>query len=63
MDLIEVRPRHKLTVWTNVYKTPNSGIVYGQLFHTKEVAEQYVVRDDRIACIKVELNFEEGEGL
>jgi hypothetical protein len=50
-------------VWTNVYKTPNSGIVYGQLFHTKEVAEQYVVRDDRIACIKVELNFEEGEGL
>ena len=62
-DLIEVRPRHKITVWTNVYKTPNSEIVYGQLFHTKEVAEQYVVRHDRIACIKVELDFEEGEGL
>ena len=62
-DLIEVKPRQKVSVWTNIYKTPNSEIVHGQLFHTKEVAEQYAVRHDRIACIKIDLDFEEGEGL
>ena len=56
LDLIEVRPRHKKTVWVTVY--PN---------------DRYCISDDnvqcdiyppkRIACIKVELDFEEGEGL
>ena len=55
LNLIEVRPRHKQTVWVNVY---NEG---GPTAHKlKEQADCYSCR---IACIKVELDFEEGEGL
>jgi hypothetical protein len=58
-DIIEVRPRHKWTVWLNVYP-PNVYTCDGA--NTKSVADN---RADytRIACIKVELDFEEGEGL
>ena len=56
IDLIEVRPRHKRTVWLNVYddtcRTADS----------KQSADAYATAN-RIACIKVELDFEEGEGL
>ena len=55
-DLIEVSPRHKRTVWLNVY---NNGI---REWRTKEDADRYA-GDTRIACIKVDLDFEEGEGL
>jgi len=53
VDLIEVRPRHKRTVWLHVFK------------HTIVAAEGPPLGDitTRIACIKVELDFEEGEGL
>jgi len=52
-DLIEVRPRHKRTVWLHVFK------------HTIVAAEEPPLGNitTRIACIKVELDFEEGEGL
>ena len=53
MDLIEVRPRHKRTVWLHVFKN-------GSVCATEE---SYYVPVGRIACIKVELDFEEGEGL
>jgi hypothetical protein len=52
-DLIEVRPRHKRTVWLHVW---NGGTVCA-------TEESYYVPEGRIACIKVELDFEEGEGL
>jgi hypothetical protein len=52
-DLIEVRPRHKRTVWLHVFKN-------GSVCATEET---YYVVSGRIACIKVELDFEEGEGL
>lgn len=52
-DLIEVRPRHKRTVWLHVFK--NSTVCATE--------EAYYDITNRIACIKVELNFEEGEGL
>ena len=52
-DLIEVRPRHKRTVWLHVW---NDGTVCA-------TEETYYVPTGRIACIKVELDFEEGEGL
>ena len=55
-DLIEVRPRHKRTVWVEVYDE-GTPIVY----LSKPSAEGYHV--NRIACIKVELDFEEGQGL
>ena len=56
-DLIEVRPRHKRTVWLNVYGRPDDVTAYSD----KWKADQSV--SPRIACIKVELDFEEGEGL
>ena len=56
LNLIEVRPRHKRTVWVEVYDE-GTPIVY----LSKPSAEGYHV--NRIACIKVELDFEEGQGL
>ena len=53
MDLIEVRPRHKRTVFLHVFKN-------GSVCSTEEA---YYVVTGRIACIKVELDFEEGQGL
>jgi len=52
-DLIEVRPRHKRTVWLHVFK--NSTVCATE--------EAYYEITNRIACIKVDLDFEEGEGL
>jgi len=57
LDLIEVRPRHKQTVWLNVYGRTDDVTAYND----KWKADQSV--SPRIACIKVELDFEEGEGL
>jgi len=57
-DLIEVRPRHKRTVWLNMYGT---GIV-GETCSSKQHAD-LAAAYNRIACIKVDLDFEEGEGL
>jgi len=59
-DLIEARPRHKRTVWLNVHV--NRSVIAHDL---KEEADKLFCKDvaPRIACIKVELDFEEGEGL
>ena len=57
-DLIEVRPRHKRTVWLNVY---GSGVV-PEACSSKERAD-LAAACGRIACIKVELDFAEGDGL
>lgn len=57
LDLIEVRPRHKRTVWVNVCEH----VVMGT-YENKWEADSCAWKD-RIACIKVELDFEEGEGL
>ena len=56
IDLIEVRPRHKRTVWVNLYDDSKP-----TLHLSRELADQYCL--DRTACIKVDLDFEEGEGL
>jgi hypothetical protein len=55
-DLIEVL-RLKRTLWVNVYGRPDDVTAYNY----KWKADQSV--SPRIACIKVELDFEEGEGL
>lgn len=57
-DLIEVRPRHKRTAWLNVY---DNEVIHGG-WRTKSEADEYHERH-RIACVKVDLDFEEGEGL
>ncbi len=56
-DLIEVRPRIKREVWVNVYPILTSG---GYL--EKAVADHNAARD-RIACVKLTIDCEEGEGL
>jgi len=56
LDLVEVKPRHKRTVWLNVYKDIAHAIM--------SKSEAAMCADfGRIACIKIELDFEEGEGL
>ena len=54
-DLIEVRPRIKRTVWLNIYEREHR-------FTTKEEADRQADRG-RLACVKVEIDCEEGEGL
>lgn len=56
-DLIEVPSRHKLPVWLNIYSFES--------FTSHISREQAEDEQDtnRIACIKVDLDFEEGEGL
>lgn len=55
-DLVEIKPRIKQTLWLNIH----SG---GVLVHeTKEDADA-TRHNSCIACIKVELDYEEGEGL
>lgn len=56
LDLVEVHPRIKRTVWLNVHEDCTS------LHYAKEFAD-FHHRNDRLACIKVEIDCEEGEGL
>jgi len=59
LDLIEVRPRHKRTVWLTVWS-----FNYIQVMSTPEWQISKSGRSGEIpyACIKVNLDFEEGEG-
>ena len=56
-DLIEVKPRIQRTVWLNVF----GDHVYGA--YTKEGVDIHPYVDSRLACVKVEIDCEEGEGL
>jgi hypothetical protein len=55
-DIAEVKPRIKRTVWINVYEDDV------HRFHTKQEAEDGSYKC-RLACVKVEIDCEEGEGL
>ena len=55
-DLVEVKPRIKRTMWVNVF--PNATTVY---FHKKD-ADIYS-GSSRLACVKVEIDCEKGDGL
>jgi hypothetical protein len=57
-DLIEVKPRIQREVWLNVYP---SGI-HHCTHDTKELADKNCC-SDRIACVKITIDCEEGEGL
>lgn len=57
-DLVEVKPRHKRTIWLNVYHNYASST-----YNTKEEAVACAVACFSIACLKIDLDFEEGEGL
>jgi len=55
-DLIEVRPRHKRTVWLNV--SDGHCWVYSSRKKADESPSML-----RIACVRVDLDFCEGDGL
>lgn len=57
-DLIEVKPRIKREVWVNVY-----GDYIGNYYRTKSEADNANAREHRIACVKLTIDCEEGEGL
>lgn len=57
-DLIEVKPRRKRTVWINVYSDTREVSAWPTRIHADKIAAV-----NRIACIEVDLDFEEGEGL
>ena len=56
-DLIEVKPRVKMERWVNVYF---GGTTSTYVF--KEDADK-CANHNRIACVKIEIDCEEGEGL
>jgi hypothetical protein len=55
-DLVEVKPRIKREVWLTLY--PDGVKIYAN----KKQAE-YHASPDSLACVKVEIDVEEGEGL
>jgi hypothetical protein len=57
LDLVEVKPRIKETVWMNIYKDGCNG-GYKRKIYADEAAAS-----NRIACVQVEIDIEEGEGL
>jgi hypothetical protein len=54
-DLIEVKPRIQRTVWLNIYEREDRP-------RTKKEADEHAF-DTRLACVKVEIDCEEGHGL
>jgi hypothetical protein len=58
MELVEVKPRIKRTVWVNLYTTQQSDCVHP----SKEEAD-HRASNGRRACVKVEIDCEEREGL
>ena len=58
-DLIELKPRIKRTMWVNVYPKPDHT---GANHLSKKDADQNAM-SDRLACVKVEIDVEEGHGL
>lgn len=58
LDLIEVKPRIKREVWVNVYPEDIETLFY----RTKEAADRGAVTK-RIACVRLTIDCEEGEGL
>ncbi len=57
-DLIEVKPRIQREVWLNVYPEKVQDCTH----NTKELADKNCC-GDRIACVKITIDCEEGEGL
>jgi hypothetical protein len=57
-DLIEVKPRIRREVWVNVYPGP----IVCELRYTKADADDDAMRN-RIACVRLAIDCEEGEGL
>jgi len=57
-DLVEVKPRIKRTYWVNLY--PNKDYINA---HSSRAGADGAASSERIACVKREIDCEEGEGL
>ena len=57
-DLIEVKPRIQREVWVNVYDRHTTQFLY----KTREEADERATHD-RLACVKLTIDCEHGEGL
>ena len=57
-DLVEVKSRIKRTYWLNIYENPNRYDI-----HEKRKVVNDTALSDRLACVKVEIDCEVGEGL
>lgn len=60
-DLIEIKPRRKGEVWVNCY--PESESIHCVPYHDRLTADDKAWGEKRIACVRVEFEYEEGEGL
>ena len=59
MDLVEVKPRIKRTYWFNIYEDSSHDIF---AVGTREFLDSWA-HPNRLACVKVEIDCEVGEGL
>ena len=65
LDIVEVKPRIKRTYWLNIYEIN----IYENSRHdtfavgTRELADKWDSPNRRLACVKVEIDCEVGEGL
>lgn len=59
-DLIEVKPRIKREVWVNVY--PNDSVIL-DIAHKNKAEADFAATSGRIACVRLTIDVEEGEGL
>ena len=57
IDLIEVKPRIKREVWVNVYKQGYA------IYSDRATADALAIKDQRIACVRLTIDCEEGTGL
>ena len=60
MDLVEVKPRIKRTYWFNIYENSRHDTF---AVGTRELADKWDSPNRRLACVKVEIDCEVGEGL
>lgn len=62
-DLIEVKPRIKREVWVNVYEGEQQAMSW--LFINRNLADSAAAscKEARIACVRLTIDCEEGEGL
>jgi len=62
VDLVEIKPRIKHSFWVNLYNESK----HSDLFDAKadaNLADKQTSLGVRLACVKVEIDCEEGEGL
>lgn len=58
LDLVEVKPRIQREVWLNIYGNDTDWCVH----NSRADADRHSAAD-RLACVKVTIDYEEGEGL